>query len=116
MPFSKEAQKIFDEWDAQPPAPQSLLDKMQGQAEVNDILSRPGQARDDYLRISAMSQDELLAEFPGVLCADAYDEEDEEIENDPETDPALLEDRTMETYQAMEERDAKAWERRHRRE
>ena len=39
----------------------------------------------------------------------------EEVENDPETDPALLEDRTMETYQAMEEKDAKAWERRHRR-
>ena len=30
MPFGKEAQKILDEWDAQPPAPQSLLDKMQG--------------------------------------------------------------------------------------
>ena len=62
-----------------------------------------------------MTQDELLAECPGVLCADAYDEEDAERENDPEADPALLEDRTMETYQAMAEKDAKAWNRRHRR-
>ena len=30
MPFGKEAQKIFGERDDQPPAPQSLLDKMQG--------------------------------------------------------------------------------------
>lgn len=91
MPFSKEALKIIraDEAGELPPAPQSLLDKMQGQAEANDVLSRPGPARDDYRRISAMTQDELLAEFPGVLCANAYDEEDAERENDPEDDPAL---------------------------
>ena len=117
MPFSKEALEIIraDEAGELPPAPQSLLDKMQGQAEANDVLSRPGPARDDYLRISAMTQDELLAKFPGVLCANAYDEEDAERENDPEADPALLKDRTMETYQAMAERDAKAWNHRHHR-
>ena len=71
---------------------------------MNDILSRPGKARDDHLRISAMSQDELRAAFPGVLCADAYDEEDAERENDPEADPALLEDRTMETGHGGERR------------
>ena len=51
-----------------------------------------------------MSYDELLAEFPGILCADAYDEEDTERENDPEADPALLEDRTMETGHGGERR------------
>ena len=71
---------------------------------MNDILSRPGKARDDSLRISAMTQDELRAAFPGVLCADAYDEEDAERENDPEADPALLEDRTMETGHGGERR------------
>ena len=101
MPFSKEALEIIraNESGDLPPVSEDLADRIQLEAEANDALSRPGLARDDYLRISAMS----------------YDEQDAERENDPEADPALLEDRTMETYQAMEERDAKAWESRHRR-
>ena len=50
-----------------------------------------------------------------VSAPTPVDEEDAERERDPSTDPALLEDRTMETYQAMEEKDAAAWERQNRR-
>ena len=62
-----------------------------------------------------MSQEEYEKRYPERALADACDEEDAERENDPEADPTLLEDRTMETYQAVAERDTKAWERRHRR-
>ena len=43
MPWTKEDLEIIraDEAGELPPAPQSLLDKMQGQAEANDVLSRP---------------------------------------------------------------------------
>ena len=50
----------------------------------------------------------------GAPFADACDEEDAERERDPSTDPAPLKDRTMETYQAMEEKDAAARQRRRR--
>ena len=90
MPLSKEALEIIraNETGDLPPVSEDLAARMQLEAEANDALSRPGQARDDYLRISAMS----------------YDEQDAERENDPEADPALLEDRTMETGHGGERR------------
>ena len=115
MPFSREALEIIraDEAGALKPPPQSLIDKMQAQAEANDFLRSPeGAEAREFLSVS---QEEYEKRYPERAFADACDEEDAERENDPEADPALLEDRTMETYQAMAERDAKAWERRHRR-
>ena len=117
MPFSKEAMEIIraEEAGDLPPISESLARRMQAEADAAAVLSRPGPARDAHLRISKMSYEELEAAFPQIFYADAYDEEDAERERDPSTDPALLEDRTMETYQAMEEKDAAAWERRRRR-
>ena len=118
MPFSREALEIIraDEAGALKPPPQSLIDKMQAQAEANDFLRSPeGAEAREFL---SMSQEEYEKRYPARAFADACDEEDEEDaerENDPEADPALLEDRTMETYQAVAERDTKAWERLHRR-
>lgn len=51
---------------------------------------------------------------PAPPFADACDEADAERERNPSTDPAPLKDRTMETYRAMEEKDAAARQRRHR--
>lgn len=46
----------------------------------------------------AVDQGEFEARYAGVLNADACDEENEALANDPEADPAPLEDRTMGTY------------------
>ena len=115
MPWTKEDLEIIraDEAGDLPPVSEELAARMQVEADTTNFLLSPEGA--EALKIWNMTWDEVEAKHAGELYADAYDEEDAEIENDPETDPALLEDRTMETYQAMEERDAKAWESRHRR-
>lgn len=51
---------------------------------------------------------------PARVFAHACDGEDASRPRDPSTHPALLEDRTMETYRAMEEKDAAAWARQRR--
>ena len=115
MPFSKEALEIIraDEAGELPPVSEELAARMQVEADTTNFLLSPEGA--EARKIWNMTWDEVEDRHAGELNADAYDEEDAERENDPETDPALLEDRTMETYQAMAERDAKAWNRRHRR-
>ena len=111
MPFSKEALEIIraDEAGELPPVSEELAARMQVEADTTNFLLSPEGA--EALKIWNMTWDEVEDRHAGELNADAYDEEDAERE----TDPALLEDRTMETYQAMAERDAKAWNRRHRR-
>lgn len=103
----EKGRRMLDEEKNLPPAPQSLLDKMQAQADAINFLLSPEGAK--AREIMAMSQEEFEVKYPEVAFADAYDEEDEALANDPEADPTLLEDRTM------EEKDAAAWERRHRR-
>ena len=115
MPWTKEDLEIIraDEAGELKPPPQSLIDKMQAQAEANHFLRSPqGAEAHEFL---SLSQEEYERRYPDRAFANAYDEEDAERESNPEDDPARLEDRTMETYQAMAERDAEAWNRRHSR-
>ena len=103
----EKGRRMLDEEKNLPPAPQSLLDKMQAQADAINFLLSPEGAK--AREIMAMSQEEFELKNPEISLADAYDEEDKALANDPEANPTLLEDRTM------EEKDAAAWERRHRR-
>ena len=41
MPFSPEAQKLFDTWDDDPPPHLLLAERMQFEAEINAILADP---------------------------------------------------------------------------
>ena len=115
MPWTKEDLEIIHAEEAGdlPPISESLARRMQAEADASAFLLSPEGA--EARKIWEMSWDEVEVRYAGELNADAYDEEDAERERDPSTDPALLEDRTMETYQAMEEKDAAAWERQNRR-
>ena len=108
MPFSKEAKRIFREWDDGPPAPQNLIDKMQSQAIANSVLGRPGPEREALDRIEAMPRDEFEAEFADAPDRDAYDEEAAMGPPPPER----VARRAREVYEAKVRRDDEAWERR----
>ena len=111
MPWTKEDLEIIRAEEAGdfPPISESLARRMQAEADASAFLLSPEGA--EARKIWELSWDEVEARYASELNADAYDEEDAERERDPSTDPALLEDRTMETYRAMEEKDAAAWER-----
>ena len=121
MPLTDEERRALDEaaeralhYDG-PPPPQSLIDKMQSQAETNSVLGRPGPERDTFKRVMAMPRDEFEAEFADVLNRNAYDEEDaEEAAMGPWTPPSpeRVVRRAREIYEAKVRRDDEAWERR----
>ena len=114
MPWTKEDLEIIraEEAGDLPPISESLARRMQAEADASAFLLSPEGAK--AREILAMSQEEFEQQYPEIAFADAYDEEDAERERDPSTAPAPLKDHTMETYQAMEEKDAAARQRRRR--
>ncbi len=113
MPFSEEVERILrGDGDPRPAVPQSLIDKMQSQAETNSVLGRPGPEREALDRIEAMPRDEFEAEFADAPDRDAYDEEDAEEAAMGPPPPERVARRAREVYEAKVRRDDEAWERR----